>query len=268
MLSRLDLNLERFLTPGARIEPGPTRGDWTLIIPAGPGGAYRLAQLDDYRRLPRRALLWQPPLTLTLRARLSDPQSPGTWGFGLWNDPFSLSLGLSGGTRRLPALPNAAWFFFASPQNYLSFRDDLPANGFLAQSFRSPNLPAWLLAAGVPALPGLIWPRLARHLRSLARRLIAEDSTALALDVTQWQHYTLNWGREQVTFRVENQVFETAITPKGALGLVIWIDNQFAAFPPNGRLSYGTLPNPTPCSLEIGELLLSRDDGFAVPQNT
>jgi hypothetical protein len=49
---------------------------------------------------------------------------------------------------RLPALPNTAWFFFASPPNYLSLRDDLPAQGALAAVFRSPRLPASLLVLG------------------------------------------------------------------------------------------------------------------------
>ena len=119
-----------------------TRGQtWHLKIPAGPGESYRLAQLDDDDNLRRQHFLWSPPLHLKLRARTSSSEIPGTWGFGLWNDPFSLSLGIGGGTRRLPTLPNAAWFFFASPQNYLSFRSDKPAQGFLAQTFQSPKIP-------------------------------------------------------------------------------------------------------------------------------
>src|SRR5512144_3136865 len=100
-----------------------TSGGWRLEIPAGSAGRYRLAQLDDYSNLPRRAFPWQAPLSLSLRARASQSSLPGTWGFGLWNDPFALSLGF-GGERRIPALPNAAWFFFASAPNYLSLRDD------------------------------------------------------------------------------------------------------------------------------------------------
>lgn len=227
---------------------------WHLEIPPGPQGSYRLAQLDDYCALGRHRFPWHPPLTLSLRARVSAPDIPGTWGFGLWNDPFSLSLGFGGGTRRFPALPNAAWFFCASPQNYLSFRNDKPAQGFLAQSFQSPQLPTPLLALGALALPLLLWPRLARKLRTLFRKLIVEDSVALGVDVTQWHTYTIEWSVNGVTFRVDDQTFHTGITPKAPLGLVIWIDNQFAAFPPNGRLSYGTLENPQSVWLESENL--------------
>ena len=83
-----------------------------------------------YARLPRREFSARPPLTFSLRARASSESIPGTWGFGLWNDPFGLSLGFGGNPFSLPALPNAIWFFHASPKNYLSFREDKPAQGF------------------------------------------------------------------------------------------------------------------------------------------
>jgi len=241
-------------TPGAEARPGPRRDCWRLEIPPGPQRSYRLAQLDDTTSRARNSFSWTPPLTLSLRARVSAPEIPGTWGFGLWNDPFSLSLGFGGGARRLPALPNAAWFFYASSHNYLSLRDDLPARGFLAQAFRSSNLPAPLLALASPALPLLAWPRLARQLRALLRRLICEDSFALAPDVTQWQRYSLEWRVDRVVFQAGDQTFESGITPRSRLGLVIWVDNQYLAWPPTGKLSYGVLANPVSAWLEVDEL--------------
>ena len=240
-------------TTGAGVaEIGPNH--WRLRIPAGPSGSYRLSQFDDYSGLKRRDFPWAQPVTLRLQARASAPDLPGTWGFGLWNDPFSLSLGFGGGTRRLPVLPNAAWFFFASPHNYLSFRDDKPANGFLAQTFRSPKIPTVILALGAAGFPLLLWSRLARRLRSIFRQIIKEDSFALDVDVTQWHSYTLHWHGDQVTFRVDSQTFKTGISPKKSLGLVIWIDNQYAAFYPDGQLSYGSLGNIQPVWLEIEQL--------------
>ena len=251
------LTLKTHLTPGADVQTGPEAGHWRLEIPPGSAGRYRLAQLDDYAARKRAAFPWEPPFTLTLRARVSAAEVPGTWGFGLWNDPFSLSLGLGGGSRRFPALPNAAWFFFASPQNYLSFRDDLPASGLLAQTFRAPALPAPLLALGGLGFPLLLWPRLARALRPLFRAFIQEESFAPGIDVTQWHRYTLDWRVDGVSFKVGDQTFETGITPQAPLGLVIWIDNQYAAFPPSGQLAYGTLENPQSAWLEIEEMAIS-----------
>lgn len=233
-------------------------GCWKLSIPAGGGGQYRLAQLDDYHDLPRNRFRWQPPLTLSLTAQISDSPLPGTWGFGFWNDPFSFSLGVKGSSRRLPALPNAAWFFYASPQNYLSLRDDLPANGLLAAVFRSPLIPAFLLAPALFALPLLALPLTTRWLRRLARPLIQQDAARLNVQVIQPHEYRLEWLSHLVRFSVDEKLlFETPLTPRGWLGLVIWIDNQYAASMPNGKLRFGLLPNESAhlkvSNFQIGE---------------
>jgi hypothetical protein len=220
-------------------------GLWRLHIPAGPGGTYRWAQLDDYMGLARRRFPHHPPVQITLRARVSAAGLPGTWGFGLWNDPFSASFGVSGMVRRLPALPNAAWFFYAGPPNYLALRDTHPAQGLLAATFAAPNLPFWLMAPGGLAAPLLLLPPAARLLRRLARLLIREDAALVPGDPTAWRSYRLDCQPGRVTGWVDGeQVFTTPIAPRGPLGLVLWIDNQYAAFPPSGRLQMGTSENP------------------------
>lgn len=243
-------------TPGAAVLP--TANGWRLELPAGAGGVYRLAQLDDYARLPRRRLVHTPGLTLRLRARASAADLPGTWGFGLWNDPFGLSFGFGGTAARLPALPNAAWFFHASRENHLALREDLPACGLLAATFQSPRIPSLLLA---PALPGallLAIRPLARLARRLAKRVIRQDAARLELDVTVWHEYRLDWAADGVRFAVDGQaVLETEIVPRGRLGLVLWLDNQYAAFTAEGHLRWGTLPHPA-CWLELSDLSVQR----------
>ena len=76
-----------------------------LEVPSGPQDRYRLAQLDDYHSLQRRVYPWEPPIQLSLRARVSGDDLPGTWGSGFWNDSSSLNLGFGGGTCRFLALP-------------------------------------------------------------------------------------------------------------------------------------------------------------------
>lgn len=219
-------------------------GAWRLRIPDGPAGRYRLAQLDDCSSLPRPRFLWRPPVCLELRAQVSDAELPGTWGFGLWNDPFAASLGLAGTARRLPTLPQAAWFFYASPSNHLALHDTHPAQGLLAATFSSRRIPAVLLAAGLLVLPLLACPPIARLLRRAARRFIAEDATRLDIDPAQWHTYRLEWYADVANFAVDGEpCFTTTIAPNGPLRLVLWTDNQYAAFPPGGRLRFGTLPN-------------------------
>jgi hypothetical protein len=246
-------------TTGAGVaEIGPNH--WRLRIPAGPSGSYRLSQFDDYSGLKRRDFPWAHPVTLRLQARASAPDLPGTWGFGLWNDPFSLALGLGGGVRKLPALPQATWFFFASPPNYLSFRDDLPAVGGLAAAFSSLNVPTILLGLGAPLFPALVLRPAARIFRRLARLVISQSAVDLDHDPTTWHNYKIEWRADRVSFAVDDRaVLETAVVPRSPLGLVIWIDNQYAALPPDGKLGWGTLANEDSW-IEVRELEIANDE--------
>ena len=249
-------DLKPNLTRGAQVVEIENQG-WHLEIPAGSKGSYRLAQLDDYRALPRRAFRWKPPLKLSLQARVSAQELPGTWGFGLWNDPFSFSMGLGGMAQRFPALPNAAWFFFASPHNYLSFRNDLPAQGFLAATFRSAAIPAPLLALASPILTLTVLPLAAQVVRWLLRRVVRQDATLVHTDVTGWHAYSLEWQAGRVRLCLDDvTILETNVAPRGPLSLVLWIDNQYAALPPRGRLAYGALVNQEAAWMEIRGLTL------------
>ncbi|HSK88822.1 MAG TPA: hypothetical protein VK880_10715, partial [Anaerolineales bacterium] len=227
---------------------------------------YRLAQLDDYTQTQRDRFPWRPPLTLSLAARTSSDAIPGTWGFGVWNDPFGLSFGFGGNPFRLPALPNAAWFFGASEENYLSFRDassapltnggsarrEIAGNGFLAQVFRSPKCHPLFIPAG------LALPFSRKATRRLLGNVIGEDGVSLSVNVTQWHRYSLEWRATGVSFDVDEvRVLESPVSPNPPLGLVIWIDNQYAAFTPEGKIGFGVLENPEPAWLEIKDIDLS-----------
>jgi hypothetical protein len=212
-----------------------TQNGWRLGISVGDSPGYRVAQLDNYSQL-RRYRFPHHSLTISLRARASSDSIPGTWGFGLWNDPFGLSLGFGGNSFRLPTLPNAVWFFHASPQNYLSFRDDKPARRFLAQTFRSPSFHPLLIPAG------LALPFSRKRTRQMLGKVIEEDGIALSVDVTQWHGYSFEWRPKRTAFYVDAaQVFESPVSPRGPLGVVIWIDNQYAAFRPDGKIEWGVI---------------------------
>jgi hypothetical protein len=234
----------------------PTDRGWRLSIPEGPSSRYRLSQLDDYLGIARGAYPWHPSLSLSLRARLSSTSAPGTWGFGLWNDPFGFSLGPGETFFHLPALPNSIWFFYASPRNYLSFRDEKPAQGFLAQAFRSPRFHPSLLTAG------LVFPFSRKSTRRLLSRVIDEDSAILGMDVTQWHDYRLEWSPARSSFWVDDDpVFQSPVSPRPPLGIAIWIDNQYAAFMPDGRLIWGLEENPRSEWLEIEQVDIKRVPG-------
>ena len=225
---------------------------WCLEIPPSPSSKYRLAQLDDYSGLRRSEFHWNPPITLRLHARVSAPTIPGTWGFGFWNDPFSVALGLGGMNQILPVLPNAAWYFFASPENYLSFRKDKPSSGFLAAAFSSPRESPLLLIPELALFPLLVFRSWAKRIRAKLGRSISEDSIQLSVDVTQWNDYEIDWKSDKVEFLVNSEpVLISRTSPTGPLGLVLWIDNQYASFKPSGEIKTGVLKSSTPAWMEI-----------------
>lgn len=242
-------------TPGATVLR--TARGYRLNVQAGEKGAYRLAQCDDYSHLARGHFPHSPPFSFVIQARVSEEHLPGTWGFGLWNDPFGLSLGFGATPFRLPVLPNAIWFFYASPENYLTLQEKtksfagedmhfIPANGFFAGVFQSPRWPSLLLA---PLLPGALWllvRPLARLARRLAARVVSQDSAPVLVRTTDWHTYSLLWTERVCEFGVDGEcLFRTPLSPLPPLGLVIWIDNQYMAFTPQGRLRYGALANPS-----------------------
>lgn len=236
-------------TQGASIDK--IEKGYILRIPSGDSSSYRFAQIDDYFGLKRKDYPHHS-LTLKLRARTSAFPLSGTWGFGLWNDPFGMSLGFGGNKFRLPTLPNTAWFFGASKENYLSFQYDYPANGFIAQSFRSPRFHPYSMLAG------LAFPIRKIQTRRYLSEIIGEDSFALSANPTQWHSYQLEWSPKRVAWKVDDvQVFESSVSPNPPLGLVIWIDNQFASFTPDGKLSYGVLASDE-AWLEIADLELNQ----------
>jgi hypothetical protein len=249
---RLDLRISQ--SPTARVT-SLAQDSWHLEIPASAQRGYRLAQLDDHNSLRRQDFPWRSPLKLSLWARVSAKDIPGTWGFGLWNDPFSFLLSNNKVVPRLPTLPDAAWFFHASTHNYLSIRDDLPASGFLAATFSSRRVPTLGLVMLSPILALTLLPGTAQLVRNMLRHPVRQDAVQIQTNVTEWHAYSMEWVDGQVMFTLDGvEIMRTIIAPNGPLSLVIWVDNQYAALPPRGRLRFGNLPNPEPAWLEIREL--------------
>jgi hypothetical protein len=226
-----------------------TARGWRLEINPGDAKAYRLSQLDDCANTARSAYAWSPPLTVSLRARIQGAGEAGTWGFGLWNDPFGLGLGGGAQLLRLPALPQAIWFFGASQRNFLSLRDDMPGNGFFAQVLRSPRFSARLL------LFGALLPVAPRQARKVLSEVIHSNAAAIAVKPEEFHYYRIAWRERQSSFWVDEQrVLEAGLSPRPPLGLVVWVDNQYAAFEQNGTIRWGIQSNGAAATLEIQDL--------------
>jgi hypothetical protein len=200
--------------------------DHSLCLRNGPTSLthYSNAQLDDYQGLRRRDFRWRPPLTLAVRARFSHHAGElrGTAGFGFWNDPFAMTGG------RLPSLPRAIWFFYASPASNIQLAHQIPGHGWKAATIDAWRWPFWLLAPTAPiAMPLMRWPFLSRQLWPLAQRAIAVSEALIDVDMASWHTYQLDWGIKQARFLVDEQLILHCDTPpRGPLGLVLWLDNQ------------------------------------------
>jgi hypothetical protein len=228
-----------------------------LALPAMKRG-YADAQLDDTAGLSRSQFRHRAGFHFGVRARASHPAPVGTLGFGLWNDPFGFSLGLGGIARKLPATPQAMWFFYGSPPNDMGFGKPGVADGWKAATLRSPRLSSlFVAAAGALTLAlGPFRKVQAALIRSAMRRLEAEE-VRLACRLDEWHTYALDWTEEGATFRLDGEaVLRTSVVPDSPLGFVTWIDNQFAVVSPKDGLRFGVLPVPEPQYLELRDLTI------------
>lgn len=220
---------------------GITRLETGLRLLRAPtsNGRYANAQIDDHRGRRRGDFPWKPPLRLEVRARFSHDGNAlqGTAGFGFWNDPFGMA-----GTWP-PVTPQVTWFFFASPPSQMALALDAAGHGFKAAVLDCAH---WAFYALLPfALPGMRlmrWPRAERRLWPLAQRVVGADERALDVALGEWHTYSLLWQKDGVRFEVDGVAhFETERSPRGPLGLVAWIDNQYLVATRQGRLAHGVV---------------------------
>jgi hypothetical protein len=207
--------------------------------------------------LARRQFAWRPPLTLHVRARFSHPsgQLRGTAGFGFWNDPFAM-IG-----RRAPALPRALWFFYASHPSDMALALDVPGAGWKAAALDAARLPALLLAPTVPLMiPLMNIDRLYRRLWPRVQRALAVGETLLddMADMTVWHDYQLAWSESGARFLVDGRLaLEVSPAPRGPLGFVMWLDNQYAIATPQGRFGWGLLETSGPQWMAVEDFSIS-----------
>lgn len=223
---------------------------------------YTDAEIHDYARPQPAHFRWRPPLRLLVRARASHPaateqtdatQAPllGTAGFGFWNAPFARATLSS-------RLPDAVWFFYASPPARMDLVPGSPGWGWKAQVVHANRWGA--LAMAIPTLATMAWARLSRRTVTAARwvqRLSGARETLLTPDLTAWHDYQLDWERDAATFTIDGTVMARLPNPpRGPLGFVAWIDNQYAIVTPRGEFRTGILATG-PQWLDLAEITIT-----------
>jgi hypothetical protein len=225
-----------------------TAGALRLELPASSPTAYHDAQISDYTG--RRDFRWRPPLRMEVRAWVigaSAPSEPlsGTTGFGFWSHPFVPG-------ERGFRLPQTVWFFFSSPPSDIRLAQGVPGPGWKAATMDAtrwpfllllPSAPLGLLLMRIPALYKRLWP--------LAQRAMGVSEMLLdAALLTEPHTYTLDWHEDRITFAVDGTaVHHTTTAPRGPLGFIAWVDNQYAIVTPQGRFGFGLVNIPQPQTL-------------------
>jgi hypothetical protein len=222
----------------------------TLTVNPTVAGQYSDAQVSDYTS--RRDFRWTPPLRLTVTAWADRPAEAlrGTAGFGFWNHSFAP------GERGLRP-PQAVWFFFSSPPSDMRLAAGVPGPGWKAATFDAKRLAFWLLLPTAPvSLPLMRIPAVYRRLWPVGQRALGVSEMSLDSGLLAEPHtYTLDWRRDGATFRVDGQVVHQApCAPRGRLGFIAWIDNQYAIVTPQGRFAFGLLPVAQPQSLILSQV--------------
>lgn len=242
-MARSDSSWKIYTVGGGEVSGNPANADGKLRFTTRDASAsqYADAQLDDYQGLARRAFRWRPPLKLEVRARFSHGvgELRGTAGFGFWNDPLAIT------GRRWPALPGALWFFFSSPPSNMALAQGVAGRGWKAATLDARRWPALLVAPFAPLIVPLmnvgalyrrVWP-LAQRALAVHERLLDDE-----VEMTAWHDYRLEWLAESARFYVDGELMLTVPTPpKGPLGFVMWLDNQYAIATPQGRFGWGLL---------------------------
>jgi hypothetical protein len=94
------------------------------------------------------------------------------------------------------------------------------------------------------------------------QRAINVQEALVDVETTDWHTYTLEWGVQQSHFSVDGSpVLVGTPSPRGPLGFVMWLDNQYMVATPQGRFKWGLLDAPGRQWMEIDLLEIACPQG-------
>ena len=228
-------------------EVTPSVDGWELQVSQTTAATYSNAMITTYRS--RQDFTFTSGTRLELTAHL-EGELHGTAGFGFWNHPYGLGM----------RLPRAIWFFFSSSPSEMSLAMDVPGRGFKAAVFDAQR---WLFYLLLPAAPiGMLlmrFPAFYRRLWPVGQRAIGVDEAMLDGGLLlKPRRYTIDWNDLSVSFKIDDEmVLTTRHVPRGKLGLVAWIDNQYAVITPQGKFHFGLVDVPGRQRLVLDKIALT-----------
>jgi hypothetical protein len=96
-----------------------------------------------------------------------------------------------------------------------------------------------------------MWPTIQRALR-IKEAIIDKE-------MNEWHTYVIEWGTEQSIFTIDGAtMLKNAPSPRGPLGFVMWLDNQYLVATPWGRFGWGLLRIEGRQWMEVDRLSIER----------
>jgi hypothetical protein len=110
-----------------------------------------------------------------------------------------------------------------------------------------PSAPLAVPLMNIRSLYNLFWP--------IGQKAINVSEALVPVEMTEWHTYIIDWQPKTAHFRVDGQTaLHCQTPPRGPLGFVLWLDNQYMVITPWGSLKYGLLAAPGQQWLEVSEL--------------
>jgi hypothetical protein len=107
----------------------------------------------------------------------------------------------------------------------------------------------------IPALYNRLWP--------VGQRAIGVSEALLDGGLLAETHtYTIDWRSDGATFAVDGQVVhEAESAPRGPLGFIAWMDNQYAIVTPQGQFGFGAVRVEQEQALVLEHIAVAHEAG-------
>ena len=137
---------------------------------------------------------------------------------------------------------------------------EAPGNGWKASTLDATRLPFFLLLPTAPlAIPLMNIRSMYRILWPLGQRALGIHEATVEAPMTQWHSYEIDWAAKEARFKVNGQeILRCASSPRGPLGFVMWLDNQYAIATPWGSFGHGLLETHGKQWMEVQSLSIRR----------
>jgi hypothetical protein len=241
---------------GGTVKPAEGAESWRLSLPPTRRG-YADAQIDDYGGRTRKLSLAAGHATESGSALLARRRGSSRHGWlwllerAIWTrDRTITSVAASSVVLLRLAAERLTPCSGGGKRQWLVCEHNRCRNGArIGLGTARTSRPAGESVSAVAAQPGLASPT----------AFAGDQLLPAGVALEEWHRYELEWRAGGCSFRVDGElVLETPHSPRGPLGFVAWIDNQYLVATATGRFHWGTEATNKTQVLELRELQLEQ----------